>query len=120
MRALAILITLIFVIQSAISQNCDKFKVESIDSTTNNYIIDLTLASKRYVVISTKEKPENQLDKIEVGKKYKFELIKSNLTDNFQIDKNFRVNIEGKNVWKNGDDFEIYFTENLIGLYYIK
>ncbi len=104
------------------SQECESYKVMEIDSTKSYYLILVNKNEIKSLIVSSKKrtKPNNR---ISISKSFYFKLLKSNLTKDFPINltsTSTSLIIEGKVIWRNKDDFNVYTTKNLKGLNYVK
>ena len=109
------------------SQNCDKkYKVMKIDSTDGNYLVNIKKAKEAFLLISSKEdiRLADKMElgnKIEVGKRYKIKLSEYRVRfASIPPEMEQTLSIDGREVWKKGDDFDVVVSKNLAGLYYIR
>jgi hypothetical protein len=103
------------------NEKSEKYKVIKIDSTKNNYLVYVKKREKKYLIISLKTNITNKIKpeykKIEKNKKYELDLKLFDVKLTGMIEDN-TVSVDSKVVWKKGDDFDLYITKSLIGLYY--
>lgn len=93
------------------------YKIIKIDSTKNNYIIDIKNKTNIYFrIISEKnlEIDSKKCHKIRLNKKYKLKLLFTEPI--FSGGKEVSVEVDDKIIWKDGDNFRISYTNNLLGL----
>ncbi|WP_411032055.1 hypothetical protein [Spongiimicrobium sp. 3-5] len=109
------------------SQNCDKkYEVVKIDSTEGNYLVHIKRAKEKLLLISSKEdvRINNKIqmgDRIKVGGKYKFKLSEYDIKfASIPPEMDQSLSIDGKMIWKKGDDFNLFVSKSLAGLYYIR
>jgi hypothetical protein len=105
---------------SLYSQN---FEVTSIDSTSNNFIIMVKNNEKEFLILSPKVKEKKCLvsksKKIKVGYHYDLLLEEATLFGKTEPNVNNTIYVDDRIIWKKGDSFNIYFCENLKGLYFL-
>ncbi|MEO9514050.1 MAG: hypothetical protein ABJN84_17810 [Flavobacteriaceae bacterium] len=109
------------------SQNCNKkYKVVKIDSTEGNYLVHIKKAKKTFLLISSKEdvRIADKIglgNKIEVGQRYRLKLLEYGVRfASIPPEMEQTLSIDGREVWKKGDDFDVFVSKNLAGLYYIR
>ena len=119
MRSIIWIVLLNFTFLSVNAQSQDEklYRVVKIDSTENNYIINLEENEIRYVVISQKSRKRRKKKRIVLGKEYRLNLVEFNLAGKFQLDKNLSIVIDDKIIWEKGDNFKLYFCDDIKGLY---
>ncbi len=113
-----LVVVIIIQFQNIYSQHSEKYKITDIDSTTSNYIVSLKKGNVKSIVISPKFDTLVAKNKIQVGKRYRLILDESTLKNLSPPDKLNSIKIDGKVIWTIDDDFEIYFTDDLVGLHY--
>ena len=104
------------------SQECEYYKVKDIDSTKSYYLILVNKNEIKYLIVSTK-KLIKQNRRISISESFYFKLLKGNLMKDLPLNKEdipTSLMIEGKVIWTNKDDFNVYTTKNLKGLNYVK
>ncbi|WP_394748245.1 hypothetical protein [Spongiimicrobium salis] len=109
------------------AQKCDtKYKITKIDSTEGNYLIYAQKAKTKLLIISSKETVMSNYENksngnIKIGKRYKMKLHEFKLEfASLPPEITPTLTIDNKQVWKKGDDFNVFFSRNLIGLYYVR
>jgi hypothetical protein len=101
------------------SQDCNKYKVEKIDSTQNNYLVYLK-ASKPPLLVSPKvSAPNKDSKKIIISNKYEFCIYENTLNKGIPKNMSPSISIDGETIWKTGDKHRVAFTKQLAGLYYL-
>ncbi len=103
-----------------------EFAITKIDSTTSYYLIYCSKDEKSYQIISKKVNDKNTFSKIELGKKYLFELNEflqttndNPLTGFSSADPCFFLD-DKTEICREKDVFGPYVTKNLAGIYYVK
>lgn len=99
-----------------------EFKISKIDSTFNFYLINVKSRKiKGLILVSKNDTLINKIQsKIQVGKEYKLTLFKNSLTRGIQNTSSPQISVDEKIIWKTGDDFTIYFSDDIENLYYIR
>jgi hypothetical protein len=99
------------------------FEVTSIDSTKNNYIIMVKNCETEYLILSPKTKKKKKFvsknKRIKIGKKYSFLLVEVTFFAKSEPNLNNIIYVDKRIIWEKGDNFKIYFCENLKGLDFI-
>lgn len=106
-----------FVYSNAQESKKEKYRIIKIDSTNNNYIIDIKNNSNQlFRIISEKnlEIDSKKCHKIRLNKKYKLKLLFTEPIFSGGIEAS--VEVDDKIAWKDGDNFRISYTNNLLGL----
>ncbi|WP_430967049.1 hypothetical protein [Spongiimicrobium sp. 2-473A-2-J] len=100
------------------SQDCLKYKVVDIDSTKSTYLIKVKHKYYKGLIESPRKNlSSTKSDKrIVVGKTYKLNLDKSNLTSR-ELGTNNNIYIDDKKVWSTDSDFDLFVTKGLNGLH---
>lgn len=119
-----VLLTILILMMSFFKAYSQKYEVVSIDSTSNNYIVLVKKTDKKYLIISPKIKKKKCLkstsEKIKVGFEYDFLLEESTIFGKTEPNVKNSIFIDDKKIWTSEDDYDIFFCENLKGLYYLK
>lgn len=107
---------------SSYGQISDNFKITKIDSTSSFYLVyaksfkikSLILVSKTDSLMKKSQK------KVIVGEKYKLTLYKNSLTRGVTSNLSPKISVENKVIWKKGDDFTVYLTDDIENLFYLR
>lgn len=112
------IITFSFVYSNAQESKKKKYIIIKIDSTKNNYIIDIRNNSNQLFRIISEKNVDviKNCKQIKLDKKYKFKLLFVERI--FSGGKEVSVEVDDKIVWKDDDNFRISYTNNLLGLCY--
>jgi hypothetical protein len=101
------------------SQDIENYKVDKIDSTKNYYLIYVQ-KDKPYLIVSPKSSiADKSLKKIVIQDQYKLRLFPNNLTRGISRSYSPTISVDGQTIWQTGDKFEVVFTKQLNGLYYL-
>jgi hypothetical protein len=125
-------ICLLFILLLSFTKaHSQSFKVVKIDTTANHYLIFITKGdSLKGIIVSEKKtisKSKKTAVKIETGQEYKLDLEKYRLLKfmnktSFETETSGKggITVDGVVVWRVSDNYGLYETKNLRGLFYIK
>lgn len=117
-KKLVLLIVSVALSNVVSSQDCLKYKVVAIDSTKSTYLIKVKHKNYRGLIESPKKNLSSTTSnkRIVVGKTYRLNLDKSNLTSR-ELGTNNNIYIDDKKVWSTDSDFDLLVTKDLNGLH---
>ena len=104
------------------AQISGEFKVLKIDSTSNFYLINVKNKKLKGLILIPKNDSleDKQQSKIEVGKQYVLTLLLNSLTRGIPSTASPQIAIDNKVIWKTGDNFMVYFTDDIRRLFYLR
>lgn len=99
------------------SQEYISYSVIELDSTKNNYLITVENQNIKCLIVSSMNNASSG-KKIEVGNSYSLKLSKTSIFKNIHYDIDRNILIDDKIIWQKGDDYDVCFTDDLVGLFY--
>ncbi|WP_289659938.1 hypothetical protein [Flavobacterium panacagri] len=124
MKASFFLMSIFLLLQTfqSSAQIYGEFKVLKIDSTPNFYLINVKNKKWKGLILTPKNDSleDKKQCKIELGKRYVLTLLLNSLTRGIPSTASPQIAIDNKVIWKTGDNFMVYFTDDIRRLFYLR